>query len=79
MFPVLDIGDGFIDESFCSDGQLHIIVRVTKPLDDVTQVQWAATPSSQWPGGMTTCGPECTISEDKKRVDVIIDASGKLP
>ena len=74
-FPDVDGGEGFIQGS-CSGGTLNIILYTTKPVD-LHLVQWAAAPRSQWPSGMNTCGSECSISSDQKRVDIAVpNASG---
>lgn len=71
---MLDVGEGFLNGSSCGSGQLHIVLRVTKPLDDVKQVQYAAKPVSLWPGGMITCDiTVCVMSKDRKQVDIYVD------
>ncbi|XP_023932662.1 uncharacterized protein LOC106163518 [Lingula anatina] len=66
-----DGGEGFL-EGTCDRGELVILLHSTKPLD-VSLVQWAGAPSSQWPRShnMHNCmSSTCSLANGNRTVTI---------
>ncbi|ESP04325.1 hypothetical protein LOTGIDRAFT_237425 [Lottia gigantea] len=75
-----DGGSGFLSGE-CHSDNLHITLHNTRPIPDVTKVQWAARSEPTWSQrGMTTCDSNhCHLSSDRKTVSITIPhASGSM-
>ncbi|XP_066271208.1 uncharacterized protein [Branchiostoma lanceolatum] len=65
-----DGGSGF-GEATCSGGNLELILHVTKAVDDMSQVQWAAEPAGAFSGNMHSCDTAtCRMDDDGRTVRV---------
>ncbi|XP_035687072.1 uncharacterized protein LOC118423138 [Branchiostoma floridae] len=61
-----DGGSGF-GEATCSGGQLQLTLHVTKAVDDMSEVQWAAGPAGAFSGHMHSCDTATCRMEDGGR------------
>ncbi|XP_071940914.1 uncharacterized protein [Antedon mediterranea] len=71
-----DTGSGFV-EAYCSSAEetLYLTLHMTKPIEEVTDVQWGASRIDMWytDAEMITCNNAiCKLSDDKMMVEMAI-------
>ncbi|XP_050419050.2 uncharacterized protein LOC126832341 [Patella vulgata] len=75
-----DGGSGYLT-GVCHGGNLHISLHNTRPIKDVTKLQWAAQTQHTWQQKtMRSCdASHCKVSSDGKTVSIVIpNASGTM-
>ncbi|XP_025097413.1 uncharacterized protein LOC112565819 [Pomacea canaliculata] len=74
-----DGGSGYLEGS-CQGSTLKILLHNSKVLHDFSNVQWAASPSSNWNRAMHNCdAAHCRLTDGGKTVEITVpNANGEM-